>query len=97
MAEYRFLIRGEIDLDTVPALQADLSDATERNAENLVVDCGAVTFIDSTGVSVLVSICETLREQGRGFRLVNTDAITDHVLDILGVGEQLHGDNRISS
>lgn len=97
MAEYRFVIRGEIDLDSAPALYEDLNDATARSSDNLVVDCAALTFIDSTGVAVLVSICEALRAEGRQFRVVNTDAITDRVFDILDVFEQLHGDDRISS
>jgi anti-sigma B factor antagonist len=96
MAEYRFVIRGEIDLDNAPALYNDLTDATEHSSGNLVVDCGALTFIDSTGVSVLVSICEALHAQGRQFRVVNTDAITDRIFDILDVSEQLRGDDRIS-
>ena len=92
MAEYRFVIRGEIDLDTAPALGVDLSDAAENGSDSLVVDCGALTFIDSTGISVLVSICDAFRAQGRQFRVVNTNAITDRVLDILGVSEHLRGD-----
>ncbi|GAA3931735.1 anti-sigma factor antagonist BldG [Actinomadura viridis] len=54
-------INGEIDVFTSPKLRELLLDIIEDGAEHLVVDLGEVTFLDSTGLGVLVGIYHRLR------------------------------------
>jgi anti-anti-sigma factor len=46
-------LRGELDLGTVPTLELRLRDALAASPRELVLDLGAVTFLDSTGTSLL--------------------------------------------
>jgi anti-sigma B factor antagonist len=85
MAERCYFIRGEIDLATAPALHAGLGVVTGDNDDSLVVDCAGLTFIDSAGAAVLRATMYALANQDRGFRVINTDGLTDRILEIHGV------------
>jgi anti-sigma B factor antagonist len=54
-------ISGEIDVFTSPRLREELLEIVEGGALHLVIDLGEVTFLDSTGLGVLVGIYHRLR------------------------------------
>ena len=45
---------GEVDVHTAPALRAGIRDLVDKGVRHVIVDASAVTFIDSTGLGVLV-------------------------------------------
>lgn len=51
---------GEINFDTSPALRADLLALADRQPSRVVIDCGNVTHIDSSGVGTLVEFKRTI-------------------------------------
>ena len=55
---------GELDLADAPALQECLLDAAARGAETIEVDFGSLTYIDSAGLGVLVSVQKRLESTG---------------------------------
>jgi anti-sigma B factor antagonist len=50
-------VRGEIDLAGVDELREALHQLIVSGARHLVLDLGRVTYIDSTGLGVLVGAC----------------------------------------
>jgi len=54
-------VRGEIDLYTAPRLWETIDAMIAETPHELVVDLSDVTFIDSTGLSVLVRAHKRLR------------------------------------
>jgi len=54
-------ISGEIDVFTSPRLRERLLDIIDDGALHLVVDLSEVTFLDSTGLGVLVGVYHRLR------------------------------------
>ena len=48
-------LTGEIDVNTAPRMRAAL-DAALRTGVPVVIDMDGVTFMDSTGIAVLVSV-----------------------------------------
>ena len=48
------VVTGEVDLETSPLLARELAALGVRGAARFVVDLAAVTFIDSSGLGVLV-------------------------------------------
>jgi anti-sigma B factor antagonist len=52
--EWLIAVAGQIDLFTAPQLKAAVSQAIDEGAKRLVVDLTATTFMDSTGLGVLV-------------------------------------------
>lgn len=52
---------GEVDVFTTPRLREALLDLIESGSLHLVLDFGDVTFLDSTGLGVLVGMYHRLR------------------------------------
>ncbi len=59
-------VRGEIHVTTAPEFSQRLNDAIGDGKTCVVLDLGGVTFIDSTGLSVLLNgLRRVTRRQGR--------------------------------
>lgn len=54
---------GEVDLYTAPALRESLSDLLADGVRHVVVDTSDITFLDSSGLGVLVGSLKRLRAQ----------------------------------
>ncbi len=63
-------VGGEIDVATSPELRRELHQLADRKPARIIVDLGDVTFIDSSGLGVLVGTLKRLREEGSGDILV---------------------------
>ncbi len=63
-------VSGDIDLDTAAQLEDGLRTAIADTRSDLVVDLTSTTFLDSTGLGVLVGISKQLDTSGRSLRLV---------------------------
>ena len=91
----QILIRaqGEVDLSNAARLQETIDSAfKEKPARPIVVDLGALEFIDSTGLSVLVEATRRSRENGNRFRVRGATGQVRRVLEIAGVHEWLISD-----
>ncbi|GAA3199425.1 STAS domain-containing protein [Actinocorallia longicatena] len=60
---------GEVDVFTAPVLREFLLGLLDDGMRKLVVDLTAVSFLDSTGLAVLVGIWQRLRNQDGSFAL----------------------------
>src|SRR2546423_575757 len=89
MVEHRFLLRGEIEITSAPQLRRQLVRVVNTTTGDLVLDCDAVTFLDSAAIAMLLSIRRVLQVQRRGMRLVNLHGIARHATDALGLTEML--------
>ena len=58
-------VHGEIDLGTAPVLREGLSWVLEHRTGPVVVDLSEVSFMDSTGVHVLLDTLELLKLENR--------------------------------
>jgi anti-sigma B factor antagonist len=58
-------IEGELDLARAPSLKWALIDALEAGRNQLIVDLSPTTFMDSTGLGVLVGVNRSLTAQAR--------------------------------
>jgi anti-sigma B factor antagonist len=55
---------GRIDVETAPVLREKIKQIAETSATMVVVDLKSVEFIDSSGLSALVSGLKALRQVG---------------------------------
>jgi anti-sigma B factor antagonist len=74
---------GEIDLETAPDLARALESAREH-AARVVVDLQAVSFMDSTGVSLLLTSAEQAR-RAEVELVIEPSPIVRRVLRLTGV------------
>jgi stage II sporulation protein AA (anti-sigma F factor antagonist) len=78
-------VEGEVDLVTAPALAMALAEATAEPGD-VTVDLRQVTFMDSTGLRVLLETRERLDQDGRAMRLqVDESGAVARLLDLVGV------------
>lgn len=61
---------GDLDLATAGALRDEIMEAREAGAGEVTVDLSGVGFMDSVGLSLLVTAHKRLREDGASMRLV---------------------------
>lgn len=80
-------VAGEIDIATAPDLRAHLDAAIDRGSSPVVVDLLSVTFIDSTGLGVLVNAHERCRRSGAELRIVIDEARILKIFKITGLTE----------
>ena len=82
--------RGEIDLSTIPILEAALRAPLE-NGQHLIVDLTAVRYIDSTGLHTLLRSQEQLREKRlRVLVVVPPAAVIRKIFRISAVDKVFH-------
>ena len=63
-------VHGELDVATAPDFERAVEDAAQ-GADRLVLDLGPATFLDSTGLKMIV---RAARRTGDGFALVCPEA-----------------------
>jgi anti-sigma B factor antagonist len=62
-------LEGEIDLHVSPRVAASLGAMIEQRPERLVVDLSAVSYIDSSGLAVLIEGMQNVEAYGGKFVL----------------------------
>jgi anti-sigma B factor antagonist len=77
--------RGEIDLATAPEVQSRAVALLDQGHEHVVIDLRRVSFIDSMGISALLSATQRARELGARFSVILGDKSAMRALDIAGV------------
>ncbi|RYG63980.1 anti-sigma factor antagonist [bacterium] len=78
-------VGGEIDLHSAPQLRAELLKAVEAVTPRVVIDLGEVTFIDSTGIGVLVGALKRAREKGGALNFCGIQSRVKRVFEITGL------------
>ncbi len=83
MGDYSIVeIEGEVDAEHAANLKRCLQQATEGIYKGLALDLSGVTFIDSTGLGILISLMRQLKEEGKALRLIG---LTDEVRSIFEI------------
>lgn len=63
-------VAGEVDLATSPLLRERLDAHLEAGRSSLILDLSGTTFLDSTGLGVLVNVLKRCRQAGGELHLV---------------------------
>jgi len=80
------LVRGEIDVATSPQLRNDLNALVARGARHITLDFSGVSFVDSSGLGVLVGAYKRLRDDEEGsVRIVGAQPSVRKVFEITGL------------
>jgi anti-anti-sigma factor len=82
-------LQGELDLDGVDRVTEELERAEASDARQIVLDLSGLTFMDSSGVRLIV--CANLRSRANGdrLRLIRGSARVQRVFELTGVLDRL--------
>ena len=81
----RVVVSGDLDLATAPQLMSAVESLAATGARRVVVDLGAVSFIDSSGISALLRADQTLRGADGVLVLGAMSAQVTSVLEMTGL------------
>lgn len=83
------VLKGELDLDGVERVTEELERAEASDARQIVLDLSDLTFIDSSGVRMIV--CANLRSEAGGdrLRLIRGSPGVQRVFELTGVVDRL--------
>lgn len=82
---YEVYVHGELDLSTAPQLREALMGLASEQGAVVTVDLAGVTFVDSTGLTVLIGGLKRLRQCGGDLNLRSPAPGTRRVLEITGL------------
>jgi anti-anti-sigma factor len=80
---------GELDLATAPVVEEALAAAFASPARNVTLDLRGVTFMDSSGLRVVLQFDAAARSDGTAFGLIRGEEVVQRVFDATRVAERL--------
>ncbi len=86
-------LAGELDFGTVGQVQQRLAELRDGD-EAAVLDLDGLTFMDSTGIRLVLTACEDAGRSGWSFRVTRGSARVRHVLEAAQVIDRLPYDDR---
>jgi anti-anti-sigma factor len=85
----RLVLGGELDMSARFQAERALDDLLSEPLEQLVVDLGEVTFVDSTGMGLVLEVNDRARSEGFKLRLLRGPAEVQRVFELAGVADVL--------
>lgn len=76
---------GELDLATVPDVEEEIQRVEATDAAAIIVDLSGLTFMDSTGVRLMLSADARSRANANRLTLLRGPAAVQRVLELCGV------------
>jgi anti-anti-sigma factor len=86
-------ISGEMDIASAAWLRDGLLLAIRRHGPAICVDLHGVTFLDCSGIGVLLATARRARLEGGWMRVVRPSATAWHVITLLGLQHVLTRDH----
>ena len=79
------VLAGELDESTAPTLRAELLPAIEHIRGEFVLDIEKVTFLDSTGLGLFVSLHKRIEALGSALIIFAPNPMVRHTFEITGL------------
>jgi anti-sigma B factor antagonist len=83
-------IGGELDISTAQRLEDDLRRIEADRPELIVLDLQRLSFMDSTGLRLLITADSRAREDGRRLAIVQGNEMVMRVMRLTRLDERLH-------
>jgi stage II sporulation protein AA (anti-sigma F factor antagonist) len=81
-------LKGELDLSIAPHLRIELDNALDtKQARHLIMDFSSVSFIDSSGLGVILGRYRRLTEVGGTVCVENTSPQVYKILEMSGLSK----------
>jgi anti-sigma B factor antagonist len=78
---------GELDLGTVPVVEREVAQLREQGVESIVLDLRELTFIDSSGLNLLLRLDAEARSDGFRFSIVEGDGPVRRLLELTNLAD----------
>ncbi|KKM08867.1 hypothetical protein SY88_22490 [Clostridiales bacterium PH28_bin88] len=79
-------VHGELDLSVAERFRAEIDTRLEQNQpKNLLLDMGGVSFIDSSGLGVILGRYKRLSQQGGRMAITRAQPQVRRILELSGI------------
>jgi len=85
----RIGLQGELDMAATLQLEPAVDRLLDEGTRKLTIDLGGLSFIDSTGISLLVSLNERVRAADAALSLLKPREAVGRALQVTGVDSVL--------
>lgn len=85
----RVVPHGELDLASVPDVERRLRELRESGFDRVVLDLRELTFIDSTGLRLVLREGAAARTDGREFVLIAGPPSVQRIFEVAGMDDQI--------
>jgi anti-anti-sigma factor len=80
------LLSGRITIDSSPGLRAELLQVLEnQRCQSLTVDFHEVSYVDTSGVAILMEVLQAARAAGKAFQLENLQQRPRYLFQAIGL------------
>ena len=86
---YLVELSGELDISSAASVESRLLELEEHAPARLILDLRRVSFIDSTGLSMIINADGRARKGGRRLTIVSGDGVPRRILRTVGLEERL--------
>lgn len=84
-APYVLTLEGEIDLHVSPGIGASLLEVIASRPVRLVIDLSRVTYIDSSGLAVLITAVNDVEEYGGTMMIAGAQDAVNTIIEAAGL------------
>ncbi|PLX35071.1 MAG: anti-sigma factor antagonist [Clostridiales bacterium] len=78
-------ITGEVDIYTSDKMKETLNEMVEEKKSEIQIDCKELSYIDSSGLGVLIGILKKLKEEDKDLVVLNARSNILKLLSITGL------------
>jgi anti-anti-sigma factor len=78
-------LAGELDVNSAPLVGEELGRLAEDDVSSVIVDVSRLTFVDSTGLRVILAGRERLQTIGATLVLDGASGVVERVLEMTGL------------
>ncbi|MDP1853005.1 MAG: STAS domain-containing protein [Candidatus Omnitrophota bacterium] len=82
-------LEGVLDTITVPKLDSFMSSLTHRENICVIIDCTALTYINSTGLATLILYYIQTKRRNGALKLVTRSEFVDELMSVSGARKLL--------
>jgi anti-sigma B factor antagonist len=82
-------LTGELDLSTAPQLEEAIAEVMDPSTEEIVVDLSGLSFMDSSGLRVLLAADSDTKASGKRLRIARGPEAVDRVFRLTGLDAHL--------
>ena len=76
-------VSGELDISNADVLRHELADVTDASPPRVVFDLGGLSFVDSSGIAVLVQVANSAAE----VNVARASPVVRRILEVTGLAE----------
>jgi len=86
---YHVQLSGELDISSASGVESRLVELEKREPGRVILDLRRVSFIDSTGLSMIINADGRAKKAGRRFTIISGDGVPRRILRTVGLEDRL--------